>query len=201
MKLDDLMNAWNRFIHDGNPDSLSKVYFHFYDLLFTYGMKHTSDKQSVENAIQDVFMNLIKSRKNIGIVQNLSGYLVSSFRRQLFSNLKKLKKTIVTDHLHEEHFEFFKSDDQGFIEKENSDQLNSIIRECIEKLSPKQQEIVYLRFENGISYEEIAGMLQISVDSCYKSVYRSIKTIRNEVRRITGKGGNFILLFLSRIAK
>lgn len=201
MKLNDHMNEWNRFIHDGNPDSLSVVYFHYYDLLFTYGMKHSTDKQAVEDAIQDVFMTLIKSRNNIGIVQNLTGYMVSSFRRELFTKLNKQKKTIVTDNLPVEHFEFFKSDDQDLIEKENLDQLSSIVRECIGKLPSKQQEIVYLRFENGISYEEIASMLQITVDSCYKSVYRSIKTIRNEVRRITGKGGNLILLFIARMTK
>jgi RNA polymerase sigma factor (sigma-70 family) len=200
MKLDDHKYEWNRFIQDGNPNSLSVVYFHFYDLLFTYGMKHTADRQAVEDAIQDVFINLIKFRKNIGIVKNHSGYLVSSFRRQLFLNLNKRKKTLVTDNHPEEHFEFFKSDEQDLIEEENLEQLNLAIRECIGKLTHKQQEIVFLRFENGISYEEIAGMLQISVDSCYKSVYRSIKAIRNEVRKITGKGGIF-LFFLSGMTR
>ena len=198
MKIDDHVDEWNRFIRDGNSDSLSEVYFHFYDLLYTYGMKHTSDKQSVEDAIQDLFINLIKFRKNIGVVQNHPGYLVSAFRRQLFLILNKQKKIIVTAKLPEEHFDFFKSDDMDFAEVENSEQLNSTVRDCIRKLSPKQQEIVFLRFENGISYEEIAGMLQISVDSCYKSVYRSIKAIRNEVRKITGKGGIF-LFYLSKM--
>jgi RNA polymerase sigma factor (sigma-70 family) len=201
MKIKDELNEWNQFIYDGNLDSLSVVYFHHYDLLFTYGMKHTSDRQSVEDAIQDVFVNLIKSRKNIGIVQNQSGYLVSSFRRQLFINLNKMKKTLVTDNLPEEHFDFYKSNEPVFKEEDNSEKLNSIISECISKLSSKQREIIYLRFDNGDTYEEIARMLQISVDSCYKSVYRSIRTIRNEVIRITGKGGNIILLYLSRVTK
>jgi len=201
MKIDDQLNEWNRFVNDGNLDSLSLVYFHFYDLLFTYGLKHAYDKQIVEDAIQDVFMNLIKSRKNIGIVQNLSGYLVSSFRRQLFTNLNKQKKTIFTDKLPEEHFEFFKSDDTDLMERENSEQLNTIVRECIGKLSSKQQEIVFLRFENGISYEEIAEMLHISIDSCYKSVYRSINAIRIEVMKITGKSGIFLFFLFKKTRK
>lgn len=191
------MKEWNRFIQDGNLDSLSMVYFHIYDLLFTYGMKHTSDKQSVEDAIQDVFMNLIKSRKKVGFVQNQTGYLVSSFRHQLFTNLNKQKHTIVTNVLQETHFEYFKSEDPDRTDSETSEQLNSIVHECIGKLPSKQQEIFFLRFENGISYEEIARMLHISIDSCYKSVYRSIKTIRIEVKKITDKSGNIILLFMS----
>ncbi len=87
-----LNDSWNQFIHDGNLDELSKIYFHFYDMLFTYGMKHTSDRQAVEDSIHDVFLNLIKLRKNIGEVKNLTGYLLSSFRRQLFADTDKQKK-------------------------------------------------------------------------------------------------------------
>lgn len=192
------MNEWNRFILDGNLDALSGIYYHYYDLLFTYGMKHNSNKQAVEDAIQDVFLNLIKFRKTIGVVKNLPGYLVSTFRRQLFLTIQKQKKTIVARKLPDENFDFFKSDDQDLLEKENLEQLHATIRKCIGKLSSRQQEIVFLRFENNISYEEIAEMLQISVDSCYKSVYRSIKTIRQEVGKASGKGDNVILLFLSK---
>jgi RNA polymerase sigma factor (sigma-70 family) len=198
MKFNDPLNEWNRFIQSGNLDALSGIYFHFYDQLFTYGLKHTTDKQAVEDAIQDVFMNLIKYRKNIGEVKNLPGYLISAFRRQIFLTTNKQKNMIPSGKLQEENFEFFKSEDPDILEKENLEQLHAMIRQCIGKLPSKQREIVFLRFENGISYEEIALMLQISVDSCYKSVYRSIKTIRIEVEKILGKGANIILWFMSK---
>ena len=193
------LKEWNRFIQDGNLDELSQIYFHYYDLLFTYGMKHGSDRQAVEDSIQDVFMNLIKYRKTIGVVKNLPGYLVSTFRHQHFLTEQNQKKKWPTGNVSAEHFEFFKTDDQDLQEQENIEQLHATIRQCIGKLSSRQQEIVFLRFENNISYEEIAGMLQISVDSCYKSVYRSIKTIRQEVGKMTGKGEGIILLFLSKL--
>ncbi len=198
MKFDDPINEWNKFIQSGNLDALSGIYFQFYDKMFTYGLKHTSDKQAVEDTIQDVYMNLIKYRKNIGEVKNLTGYLISTFRRQLLLTINKQMKMIPSGKLQEENFEFFKSEDQDISEKENLEQLHTIIMQCIGKLPSKQREIVFLRFENGISYEEIAVMLQISVDSCYKSVYRSIKTIRTEVEKIFGKGANIILWFMSK---
>ena len=198
MKFDDPINEWNKFIQSGNLDALSGIYFQFYDKMFTYGLKHTSDKQAVEDTIQDVYMNLIKYRKNIGEVKNLTGYLISTFRRQLLLTINKQMKMIPSGKLQEENFEFFKSEDQDISEKENLEQLHTIIMQCIGKLPSKQREIVFLRIENGISYEEIAVMLQISVDSCYKSVYRSIKTIRTEVEKIFGKGANIILWFMSK---
>lgn len=194
------IEVWDKFIHDGNLDALSQIYFHYYDLLFNYGLKHTTDKQVVEDAIQNVFINLIKLRKSIGDVKNVSGYLMSTFRRQLLSDQNKQKKIILTEEIPEVRFDFFRSPDQDISEKEDMEQLHLTIKKCIGHLTAKQQEIIFLRFESEISYEEIAKMLNISVDSCYKSVYRTLRVIRKDVEGILGKGGNVILWFWSRLA-
>lgn len=200
IKNNNQVDYWDQFIRNGNMDALSKIYFNYYDLLFTYGLKHTSEKQVVEDAIQDVFMNLIKFRRSIGNVKNSAAYMISAFRRQLFLDLNKQKKTILSEKLPEEQFEYFKGSGEDSSEQESKEQLYLVTKQCIGSLTDKQQEIIYLRFESGISYEEIADMLQISVDSCYKSVYRSIKIVRNKAEKILGKGGNIILCFLSGFA-
>ncbi len=190
-------DLWIQFIRDGNLDALSRIYFHFYDLLFTYGMKHTLDKQAVEDSIQNVFLNLIKLRKNIGDVKNLTGYLLSSFRRQLFADKAKQKKTVLLEQLSEEKFDFFKSQSYDILEKENYETVWKAINDCMDNLGSRQREILYLKFYGQMSYEEIASMFDISVDSCYKSVYRSVKFIRVELEKILWEGDYLILFFLS----
>jgi len=187
---------WNHFINDGDLDALSGIYYHYFDLLFTYGMKHSIEKQAVEDAIQDVFMNLIKFRKSIGNVKNLPGYLVSAFRRQLFLDQNKHKRTILSVKPPEVQFEYFRTQEEDIPEHEIQEKLYLTIKQCIGKLTDKQQEIIYLRFECGVPYEEIAEMLHISVESCYKSVHRSIKSVRCEAEKILGNGHNLILCFL-----
>jgi RNA polymerase sigma factor (sigma-70 family) len=192
-------DAWNEFIRDGNLDALSRIYFNYYDQLFTYGMKHTLDKQSVEDSIQNVFFNLLKLRKNIGEVKNLTGYLLSSFRRQLFADKAKQKKTVLSAQLSEENFDFFQSQDYDILKKENYETVWKAINDCMDILSSRQREILYLKFQGQMSYEEIAGMFDISVDSCYKSIYRSVKFIRAELEKKLGKGDHLILFFLSGV--
>ena len=191
------MEVWNKFILDGNQNALSQVYFHYYDLLFDYGHRYTTDKQLVEDTIQDIFIYFMKHRKSIGIVKSLNGYLISTFRRQLILYLNKQKKTILSDQMPEEHFDYFKNQDQDISDSDNQELVHTTIKQCICKLTNKQQEIIFLRFEREISYEEIAKVLNISVDSCYKSIHRSIKTIRSEVEKTLGKGRSLILWFIS----
>lgn len=192
------LDVWNKFIVDGDLDALSQIYFQYYDLLFDYGHRHIADKQLVEDVIQDIFINFISLRKNIGLVKNLNGYIFSVFRRQLFLDYNKRKRTILIEKFPEEQFDYFGSQEHNISDNENIEQLYSTVKNCIENLTNSQREIIYLRFEKEISYEEIALTLNISVDSCYKSTYRSIKIIRSEVEKIHNKKGNIFLLFMNR---
>ena len=195
---DSLLNVWNQFVGNGSKHALEKIYFHYYDRLFTYGLKHTPDKQLVEDSIQTIFLNFIQKRKGIGPVKNLTGYLMSSLRHQLFYHLSKQKKTILTDDLPDEKFDFFNNENsEGDVsDEEQIAQVRKTVRESIGKLPSRQQEIIFLRFDSGIPYEEIAELFGITVDSCYKSVYRSIKAVREEVERTMGKGNILFWVFL-----
>lgn len=179
----DQIIYWQQFIDDGNLDSLSKIYFHYYDLLYDYGLRMTPDESAVEDAIQTGFLNLIKQRKSIGKVINLDAYLITSFRRQLLSDLNKQRRLVTSEFTNEEHFDYFKTHDTDSSDHQNSERIHRIIQTCIENLTDKQKEIVYLRFQKEVPYETISEMLNISVDSCYKSLYRSINIIRAEVEK------------------
>lgn len=198
------INLWDQFISTGNLDALSNVYFHYYDFLFDYGMRLTSDRQTVEDAIQTEFINIIKARKNITPVKNLPGYLIASFRRQLIHDLNEQRKLVLSEEMKEEQFDYYKNPEQDRSDQERQEAVYSVVKQCIGQLTAKQKEIIFLRFEKEISYEEISEMLNISVESCYKSVYRTIKTIKIQVERILNQGENIILwviLQVNRISK
>lgn len=186
------IEIWNQFIKDGNEEALSRIYVDNYDLLFDYGLRHTSNIQIVEDTIQEVFINIIKYRKNIGIVKNVQGYLISTFRRQLFLELNKQKKTISTEQFPAGFFDYFKIPDNDISDKEDLEFLYSTINDCVNNLNTKQKEILFLRFEREIPYGEIAKILNISVESCYKSIYRTIKAIRCAAEKTLIRGGKII---------
>ena len=191
------IEIWDQFIQTGDMELLSSIYSDNYDLLYDYGLRYSSDIQIVEDSIQEVFVNIIKYRKNISFVKNVKGYLIASFRRKLFLELNKKNKTISTETLPDGFFDYFKCSDCTINNKEDLEFLYSTINECISKLSSKQKEMIFLRFEREIPYDEIASILNISVDSCYKSIYRIIKILRQAAEDIVIKSGKIIFGFSS----
>jgi RNA polymerase sigma factor (sigma-70 family) len=65
--------------------------------------------------------------------------------------------------------------------------LNALIQ-----LPAKQKEAVYLRFNESLEYNEIAAILEITVESVRKQVHRALKT----VREIIGKEADMFLFAL-----
>lgn len=181
----DQIVVWNKYISDGDEKSLSILYFTNYDLLFDYGTRMCSNIQLVEDAIQDVFISIIKYRNNIGDIRNVKSYLVCSFRRQLIVEMNKQRKMLVENELPENFFDYFLIADSD--KTENSELMFFAVCESVNSLTNKQREILHLRFQSELSYEEIAQTLNITVDSCYKSVYRTVKTLRIAAEEVISK--------------
>lgn len=191
------IEIWSKFIEDGSEDALSQIYADNYDLLFDYGHRFTTNIHIVEDAIQDMYMNLIKYRKTIGHVKNVPGYLICAFRRQLFLDLNKQKKILSAEQMPDGFFDYFKTADTDLNEKEEKEFLYSTINNCINELTDKQKEIIYLKFEKEIAYDEIAVILNISVESCYKSIYRAIKSIKISAEKILSNANKYNAGFYS----
>ena len=71
----------------------------------------------------------------------------------------------MTENIPEVNFDFLKSPEQDISDKEIQEKIYLIIKDCVNNLTSKQQEFIYLRFESGISHEkmhEISGVLKIN---------------------------------------
>lgn len=192
---------WTLFLSTGNDKVFSVIYSNNYDILYGVGLRYTSDRQIIEDSIQNVFIYLLKAGRKLRHVTNIKAYLIKSFRRQLFLDLKKQKRLVLPDQLPENRFDYFNSSEQTLLETEELNAMQNALKTSISKLPPKQQEMIYLRFDCDLSYEQISTILEISVDSCYKSVYRSVKAVKGEIDDLLGKNNRLILFFISRFRK
>jgi RNA polymerase sigma factor (sigma-70 family) len=66
------------------------------------------------------------------------------------------------------------------IEEEEEKELKYKINEALRQLPARQKEALYLRFNESLDYPEVAQLLEISVESARKQVYRALKTLRED---------------------
>jgi RNA polymerase sigma factor (sigma-70 family) len=79
------------------------------------------------------------------------------------------------------------------IQKEN---INLLIR-AVNQLTSQQQRALFLKFEQNLTYSEIAEILGISIESARTNIYRSLKTLREKISE-TKISINLLYLFFSK---
>ncbi|MCK9412648.1 MAG: sigma-70 family RNA polymerase sigma factor [Prolixibacteraceae bacterium] len=182
----DYQVIWGSFIANGNQEAIGMIYFGHYDLLYNFGLKYTCDVQIIEDAIQNIFSYFLKSGSKLSPAKNLRGYLLQSFRHQLLLDIKKRNRTFHLNNVKGENSDRHEPEVNEIFEQEWSSRLMQKLRICMEHLTEKQKEILYLRFQCELSYAEIAIILDIAVDSCQKLVYRSLKELRVDLEKWGG---------------
>jgi RNA polymerase sigma factor (sigma-70 family) len=197
----DYRAIWESFIQNGNQEAIGMIYFGHYDLLYNFGLKYTKDVQVIEDAIQNTFGYFLMSGRKLSPVTNLRGFLLQSFRHQLLLDLKRRNRIFRLHNNKAEISESHEPEINETIEQEWSTRLGKKIVKCMEHLTVKQKEILYLRFQCDLSYPEIGTMLDITVESCRKMVYRSLKELRKEIEALEVVGHSLIMFFMSKFSK
>lgn len=180
----------------GNKEAFAHIYKIYLNPLYLYGTKLCNDESLVKDAIQEVFLDLyLKREKNKTNPGNLKFYLILALKRNLIRKLKRNRKILKYSSSNELVFEPVYCIEKKIIEEEIDKEVNLEILNILKKLPAKQKEAIYLRFNESLEYTEIAELLQISVESVRKQVYRGLKKIRESF------GENTLLFWLTILNK
>ncbi len=164
MKTDDLYKAY-----------LSRVFKANYSGLYGYGYKLSGSSELTKDAIQELFVQLWGNRSRLDKIRNIESYLFRSLRNNLLKELKKAPLHSF-DECHHEDFEL--SQEDLLINSETSAQRAKAFAECLNALAPRQKEVVFLRFYNGLKYSEIAEIMGISVKTVKNLAFSAMKKLR-----------------------
>lgn len=160
---------------DNDYENLYKTYFKKF---FNYGRKFTQDVHMVEDAIQEVFLDIWNKRQKAVEIQSPNSYYFSSFRFILFKKIKQGSQTLQLVQ-QEDQPEF--SVEQKIIAGEITHEQFLKLHEGLKTLSSRQREAIFLRFYEGLSFEEVALVLNITVKATYKIMARSLSTLRENL--------------------
>lgn len=191
------IDVWSSF-KMGDDRSLSFIYEEYAPRLYHYGVKFTSDVTIIEDSIQDLFSNLIKLRHNLGDTDNILFYLLKSFKRILLKRLQKDKHHDVGTDPGEYAFDMTFSIEHDIIVEEIESEKLAMVRNALKSLTNRQKEAIYLRFAKDLAYEEIADIMNISVEACRNLIYTAIKSLKSILK---SNKSDSILLFLRFMVK
>ena len=154
---------WDKML-TGDRDALGKLMYSYFRPLANYGLRFTTDKEVIKDSIQELFIVVWERRSHLAVAVNVKSYLFSSFRRLLLRTLKKMHKTatLTLDSSYLENFALILGVDDKIIQTEHAIKLSKHFNILISRLPERQKEVVYLKFFESLSREEISHILEIA---------------------------------------
>ncbi|MEM1134824.1 MAG: sigma-70 family RNA polymerase sigma factor [Bacteroidota bacterium] len=139
------------------------------------------DRETIKDLIQDLFIDLRHSSQNLGDVKHIKAYLFKSIRRKILEHNKKTEKEQSKSISNLIDFEVIFSPEQQLINQQLSRDKQKILQNALNTLTTRQREAIFHYFYEGLGYEEIGIIMEISnLKSVRNLIYRSLNAMRKQ---------------------
>jgi len=148
----------------------------YYDPLYRFLWRKTRDEESAKDLVQELFLNVWKNRANLDETQSSKPYLYRAANNLAINHLKK--KAVRQAHALDSAAAGPRAapdEQRDFLE---------YVEETLGDLSEEQRLVFTLNKFEGLKYNEIAEMLQISVKTVESRMSKALKTLREKLRHL-----------------
>jgi RNA polymerase sigma factor (sigma-70 family) len=165
----------------GDHFALAQLMELYVDTLYNYGSRFSNDRAMVEDCIQNLFIGIWQRRDFLSTPLNIKSYLFSSLRRMIHRKVRLIKKVSVISLSDNDSpgFNFELSIEHALIQKEESRIIANKLTWLITTLPKRQKEVIYLKFFENLSREEIADIMQISPQAVSNLLQKALKNLRS----------------------
>jgi len=153
-----------------------KVFRHHYDAMFRLARKMLDDDAESKDVVSDVFAHLLHSGTELQ-TDTLKAFLLTSVRNRCINLLvhkqkqQQMQKAVVVELMTPEQT----------AEQEQLQMLHQYIDSQLPKLS---QQILRLRYQQGLKYREIAQVLQVSEVTVHNHLSQSLKQLKDHFKSL-----------------
>lgn len=172
------VKLWREF-QAGSEIAYETIYKGHVTMLYSFGLKLTKDKELVKDCIQDLFVELWKSKHRLAPVKSIKSYLFKSIRRKVIAESVKKRKNL-SDNVLIKTPNYLQNScvETSLIENQNFAQQQKELKMALSMLTDRQKEIIHLKFYSLLSYVEISEVMALSIKGTYKLMGRSICQLR-----------------------
>jgi len=158
--------------------ALAKIMQSYYSDLFHWGMRLHTDREFVKDCLQEVFVNLWRTHESATAVDNIRSYLLvvvkTRILRELARNPHSIHASLTDDYAFSVEF----AADVRLIDEENEVYQVRKLEHVINQLPQRQKELIYLRFYQNQTFEQIAEVMQLGRQSVYNLLQKSLSSLR-----------------------
>ena len=166
---------WESF-RKGDKEAFATLFREHYGILYRFGNKFTTETERLEDCIQELFIELWQAKSQAPVL-SVKAYLLKSLKYKLLKAFRKNGRILPIYDNGDMPFEL--SHETFLISQQESEEKKKRVLKALERLSHRQKEIIYLKYYQNLSYEEVSEIMNINYQVARNLLYQAIKSLKN----------------------
>jgi RNA polymerase sigma-70 factor, ECF subfamily len=152
----------------GQPESYGALYDRLGRSLLRVARVMLRDPTEAEDAVQDVFVGLVRYRDRLTQVQDLDAYVFTMLRYGVLRRLQRQQK----EKRRLRELTRIETAKQEFC---SADELDVALK----SLPPEQREVIALKIDGGLTFAQIAEVLDVNANTAASRYRYALKKLRD----------------------
>lgn len=142
-----------------------------------------NDKMRADDIVQDVFIKLFENLNNIHNKQSIQFWLFKTARNEMMAFLRNTKnKKFITEVVDIDTYEI--ENKTSLADELENTELKKLILNELEVMNEDFSEVFILKEYSGLSYKEIASLLDIDEDLVKSRLYKARQKLINKISKL-----------------
>jgi RNA polymerase sigma-70 factor (ECF subfamily) len=151
--------------------------------IYNYALKMLNDKMRADDIVQDVFIKLFENLNNIHNKQSIQFWLFKTARNEMMSFFRSTKtKKLISEAADIDEVEI--GSEVSLADEVESTELKKLILNELEIMNEDFREVFVLKEYSGLSYKEIASLLEIDEDLVKSRLYKARQKLINKISKL-----------------
>jgi len=168
----------------GDPDAFRALFEKYKDTVYSIALRYSGDAAAAQDIAQDTFLKLFSAIGSFRGDSNFESWLYRMVVNTCFDQKRRTRRlTPLLDGI----LDVLRTPNLSVLDEVLRTEMSTYVRSVVDSLPAKQKMVVVLRYTQGLSYEEIAGIVGCSAGTIASRLNRAHKVLERRLSRLAVK--------------
>ena len=168
-------------LRDGNEKAFSVVFETYHRYLYVLACRYLMSDSYAEDAVQYTFMRLWEGRETFDYRTGIKNLLFTILKNYILNEIRHNNLVIQKNY---ELAQFTEEMETDFLHELEDTDFRAHLYRLIDQLAPQKKEVCLLKIQQGMSNQEVADAMNISISTVKSHYTQVIKFLRSQMDKI-----------------
>ncbi|MEA4839407.1 MAG: RNA polymerase sigma-70 factor [Bacteroidales bacterium] len=168
-------------LRDGNEKAFSVVFETYHRYLYVLACRYLMSDSYAEDAVQYTFMRLWEGRETFDYKTGIKNLLFTILKNYILNEIRHNNLVIQKNY---ELAQFTEEMETDFLHELEDADFRAHLYRLIDQLAPQKKEVCLLKIQQGMSNQEVADAMNISILTVKSHYTQVIKLLRSQIDKI-----------------